>query len=598
MEHYSPPVPPSNISIFTRLLSKLSLALFWTRTQFTHNFKYLYTSEPDPLHLTSDASTTHLIKYRKIVDHALRKHLLGYDYVRLMNDYHRTPLTEQTFNDALALGDLPDHPLDRDSSYTRARQRAKDLLSPPVPIRPVHFTDLLQYPWNDSPSAELPFAKDPVLLKRLNDARIAGTLPNAKPNFGNLKNVIFDDVRTFIHQVKRRAVKLDPTNRHIYPDRLHVKPMISTKDKNKLRIIFGRSKRFILPEAMFFWPYFRWLLQDRFSDDHNPLLWGCETLLGGWSRLNTFYSIRNLYYSTFVTLDLSKFDQRALFSIIGDCTNDWYSFFSFQNGYIPTTEYPQSSTDPDKLKAIFDFIIWSITNVPFLHPSGKVFQRLHRYIPSGLFVTQFLDSHYNLIICLTCLDAAGIDINTVHIRVQGDDSIIALRIYIPSSQHENFMSFIESELLRRFDASLSRNKSLITNSPQQQVVLGYSNNNGFPTRDWLPLLATLLHPRSTSPQLETLMSQCPGLIYASIYERNVVNVCTDIFNYLDSIGIKPSGQAYDLVALSQSAGFDADLTKLPTLNDVTRYLRSPPSVRPSHPTNKEYWPTAFFLSPY
>jgi hypothetical protein len=595
MEHYSPPVPPSNLSIFTRLLSKLNLALFWTRTQFSNNFRYLYTSEPDPLHLTSDANTDQLEKYRKIVDHALRKHLFGYDYVHLTSSYHRTPLTEQTFNEALALGDLPDHPVTRDSHYIRARQRAKDLLSPPEPIRPVHFTDLLQYPWNWTPSAELPFAKDPLLLKRLNDARIAGALPNAKPNFGNLVNVIFDDVRTFVHQIKRRAVKLDPTNRHIYPDRLHVKPMITTLDKKKLRIIFGRSKRFILPEAMFFWPYFRWLLQDRFSDAHNPLLWGCETLLGGWSRLHTFYSLRNMYYSTFITLDLSKFDQRALFSVISDCTSDWYSFFSFSNGYIPTTEYPQSSTDPDKLKALFEFIVWSITNVPFLHPTGKVFQRLHRYIPSGLFTTQFLDSHYNLI-CLTCLDAMGIDINTVHIRVQGDDSIIALRIYIPFSQHELFMTRIELELKTRFDQTLSRTKSLITNSPQQQVVLGYSNNNGFPSRDWLPLLATLLHPRSNSPKLETLMSQCSGLIYASIYNRTVVNVCTDIFNYLDSQGIKPSGQAYDLVALSQQAGFTADLTKLPTLNDVTTHLRHPPSVRPSSHGQKEYWPTAFFLS--
>jgi hypothetical protein len=527
----------------------------------------------------------------------MRKHLYGFDYEYITRTFHRAPVTNDLFNTALSKADLPPFEPLKDESYVRARQRAKDLLTPPQPFRPVHLKDMLQYDWNFKPSAELPFIRDPDLLKRVHDAAALGTLPNAKMNFGNLKNVIFDDLSSFLHRVKRDQIRLDPSNRAIPPDRLHVKTVISTVDKSKLRIIFGRSKRFIIPEAMFFWPYFRWLLYDRYSDNHNPLLWGCETLTGGWHRLNSFYLTRHMYFNTFITIDFGSFDQRALFPIINDITSDWKSFFVFTNGYIPTTEYPTSEADPVHLERLFDFIIWSIQNVPFLHPSGKVFQRLHRYIPSGLFTTQFLDSHYNLILILTVLDSMGIDINTVHIRVQGDDSITALRIYIPANQHADFMARFSLEAKTRFDADVSTTKSGISNTPQGQTVLGYQNNNGYPSRDWRQLLATLLFPKSASPSFETLMSQCVGLIYASIYDRNVVNVCTDIFEYLSSKGFSPSGSIHDFIATSVEAGFDIDTTVLPTREDVDRYLRLPPSRRLPR-AKKAYWPTEYFLSTF
>jgi hypothetical protein len=588
---YRFPKQTPNSSILHRLPSVLKALFFWRDTTFDH-FKYLYTTDPDPV---PNRTLIRDDNYFKVIDHAMRKHLLGYDYMYITTSFHRATSTNEDVNLGLKRADLPPFEHTADEHYFRARQRAKDLLTPPDPFRPVHLKDMLQYDWNFKPSAELPYCRDPELLKRLQQAHDSGTLPNAKANFGNLKNVIFDDLSSFLHRIKRDQVRLDPSNRSLPPDRIHVKPRISTLDKNKLRIIFGRSKRFIIPEAMFFWPYFRWLLYDRFSDPHNPLLWGCETLLGGWSRLNTHYCLRHMYYNTFVTADLSDFDQRALFPVIDDLTSDWRSFFTFSNGYIPTTEYPTSSADPVHLNRLFDFVIWSIKNVPFLHPSGKVFQRLHRYIPSGLFTTQFLDSHYNLVLILTCLDAMGIDINTVHIRVQGDDSILALRIYIPANQHSAFMERLAYEMKTRFDAILSSKKSLITNTPQEQTVLGYSNNNGYPYRDWRPLLANLLHPGSATPQFEDLMSLCSGLIWSSIYERNTVNVCSDIFNYLKQRGYTPSGHTFGLLSISEEAGLNVDTTKLPTLNDVTRHLRLPPSERLPI-GKKEYWPHQYFLS--
>jgi len=221
-----------------------------------------------------------------------------------------------------------------------------------------------------------------------------------------------------------------------------------------------------------------------------------------------------------------------------------------------------------------------------------VFERLYRWIPSGLYVTTFLDSHYNILKVLCCLDEMGIDINTIHIRVQGDDSICALRIYIPSNQHEIFKSRLADIAKRRFDSDLSVDKSAISTTPQGMPVLGYENNNGYPERDWRKLLATLLHPRSVRPQIPTLMTQCIGLIYASIYQRNVVNVCTDIFNYCASLGFSPSQTLPENFFLIEDV--EIDLSRLPTQLEVTRFLRNPPSQRPV--PSQEFWNSDFFLA--
>jgi hypothetical protein len=588
--HYVPTLPSTN-QIFQKIRSSFRRFNYWQSTDYT-NFEYLYTTDPDPLP-KRDVHVTE--SYQHVVLHALRKHLYGWDYNYITQNFHRPEITDELFEESLKAADLPDHPLVRDASYIKARTRAKELFTPPEPIRPVHLTDLLHYDWNKQPSAELPFTRDPILRRKVHQAAQAGLLPNAKMNFGNLENVIFDDVRQFVHDIKRGAIPLDPCDHRFPPDRLHVKTLVSTRDKSKLRIIFGRTKRDIFPAAQFFWPYFRWLLYDRFSDPHNPLLWGCETLLGGWQRLHSFYTYRHLYFNTFISVDWSKFDQRALFSVIDDLTEDWKSFFRFDAGYIPTFEYPDSKTDPVKLERLFEYIRWSIKNIPFLHPSGKVFKRLKRFIPSGLFVTQMLDSHYNTIMCLAILDEIGIDIDTVHIRVQGDDSITAIRIYIPSNQHEAFSSLFASIAKRRFDANYSIDKSKITNTPEGQTVLGYTNSNGYPSRDWRALLATLLYPKSPRPTFETLMTQCPGLQYASIYQTDVVRVTSDIFNYLQSQGFKPTGKPSEFTFASVEAGIDIDSTRLPTRQEVERHLRSPP-LRRSPEKAEKYWNSSFFLA--
>jgi len=250
------------------------------------NFKLLYATKSDPLPQRNFELTQHHIS---IVTHALRRELLGYDAEHIINDYHRPAATPELFEESMTRSDLPDHPVNKDVHYIRARQRAKDLLTPPVPFRPLHLTDLLQTRWNKSASAELPYVRDPVLRKQVHTAAELHLLPNAKMNFANLQNAIFEDVRNFAHQVKRRTVRLDPSNyQAILPDRLHAKSVVQTKDKAKLRIIFGRMKRDILISAMFWKPYFRWLLIDRFNDPSNPLLWGLETILGGWHKLTAF----------------------------------------------------------------------------------------------------------------------------------------------------------------------------------------------------------------------------------------------------------------------------------------------------------------------
>nr|AHL25161.1 RNA-dependent RNA polymerase [Heterobasidion partitivirus 14] len=556
---------------------------------FVHNYKFLGYAKPNPFQRRNE---TLYSNYQTVVYKALRENLLGYDCEYIINGFHHPAATMDSVLDSMRKGDIPDHPIPMDDHFDRARLETFNRFKPPQLIRPVHFADLRKYNWNWHPNVEEPFYSDQELRTAVQQAHAAGILPDARMSFGNLKNVVFIRVRELLHYIKRNQLT---NHRLLYPImNLHVKPALTSVDDFKVRNIYGVTKIHVLPSAMFFWPLFRYYLDNR---DDSPLLWGFETILGGMQMLNSMYLLSRLYYSTYVTVDWSGFDYRAYFSIINNVIqHDCRKFFDFHNGYIPTKFYHSSEADPEHLENLWNWIWTAINKMPVRLPDGTLYQRIHAGIASGLFTTQFLDSWYNALMILTVLDAMGFDISTVSLRVQGDDSIIALIFHIPSSEHIAFKEKFAALALYYFNHIARSEKNKVTNDTQGVEVLGYTNDNGYPRRDWRKLLAQLYHPRDNNPTFQRLKAKVCGFAYASMYaDREVINVLKSIWDYLDSIGIKADLLPLQRdIILHSEENFEVPTDHFPTMEEVTQYLRVP--KRRTAADSEAYFPMSHFMS--
>nr|BDV50547.1 MAG: putative RNA-dependent RNA polymerase [Leucocoprinus alphapartitivirus 1] len=570
----------------------------WTRAKkffgfedphdFKHNFKFIGYASKDwiPSNLRRDEETRTV--YQIAVERSLRHCLKGSDADFIINNFHHPIATMEMIKDTLSKGDLPDHPIPQDDHFLRAFNAAADAFRPPQRLRPVHFVDLLTYKWNWHPNVEEPYFSDRKLRTAVQDAHSAGLLPDGRMSFGNLVNVVFDRTRAFLHNIKRGLIT-DPLS--LYPImKIHVKPALTTKDELKTRVIYGVSKHHVLAQAMFFWPLFRHYIES----DSDPLLWGYETILGGMQKLHDQMSVPKLYFQTFVTVDWSGFDLRSVFSLQRKVFDTWRTYFDFENGYIPTKHYRHSKADPKHLENLWNWQRDACFAMPFMLPDRSMYIRQHRSIPSGLFTTQFLDSHVNYIMILTILDAMGFDISKVRLLVQGDDSLSMLVFFIPADKHAEFKARFEVLAAHYFDHVARHDKTDIHNSPQNVGVLGYHNDNGLPVRDWRKLLAQLYHPRG-APSLAVLRARCCGIVYADMYRhRQVVDVCKDIYNRLGSESIPVAKlRGFRDVILQGEAGFEVPTDHFPTESEVTAHLRIP--YRRTEEDRNSYWPSNYFL---
>jgi len=220
----------------------------------------------------------------------------------------------------------------------------------------------------------------------------------------------------------------------------------------------------------------------------------------------------------------------------------------------------------------------AIFNMPFVLPNHAMYRNLFRGWASGMFVTQFGDSWLNLLMIYTILDRMGIDLHTVKTLVQGDDSLIFLIFFLPADQHDAFKEMFSHYAQHYFNNEARPEKTEIHTTPQGVEVLGYRNNNGFPSRDPLKLLAQLYHPRGVQPKKwkSVLMAKCCGFAYASMYNKKVIPILRDIYNHYYSKGFRASElrDQRDVVMFSESS-FKITTDHFPTEEEVTRHLRSP-----------------------
>jgi len=573
--------------------------------------------------------------HQRTLDHAFNRYLYPHEINTITNELRRSDVTEEAIMADFFANDVEPHDVPMDEHFEYGLSAMLDAFRPPQKCLPAHIYDVQHhYPFKWQVNAEAPFSTDSYFLQarptfqqvfnRLNDLyqhlsvdwhrRYGSKLTN--PNFlsdlvpakfGPMKETVFSWTHRWHHVIKSGFKDLAGLsedfyfkNRYIFPMLLHTKTAIVKKnDPNKMRTIWGCSKPWIIADCIFYWEYIAYI---KLNVGSTPMLWGYETFTGGWLRLNAALFSRYVQNS-YITLDWKRFDKRAYFSVIRRILDGVRNYLDFNSGYLPTKDYPDTKTDWTHQRALRLERLWlwtldNLFNAPIVLPDGSMYIRHFAGIPSGLFITQLLDSWYNYTMLATLLSALGFDPRMCIIKVQGDDSIVRLSVLLPPDAHDFFLIKLQDLADYYFKAVISLEKSEVRNTLNGCEVLSYRHKHGMPYRDEIAMLAQFYHTKARNPSPEITMAQAIGFAYASCgnHER-VLLVLQDVYEYYKAQGFQPNragltlvfGNSPDLVVPHY------DLTHFPTKREIKQFLTS--AVYYNKEMNNKTWPQNHFLFP-
>jgi len=515
------------------------------------NLEMIGTYHFRPSHPEQNPST--YAAHQSFVYNHMKQYLNSAELDFVINQHRRSDATEEAILSDFFANNVEYHEIPFDMHVEYGLQCMLDAFRPPQPALPCHLNDVEHhYPYKWQVNAEPPFSTDRYFLdnlphyrdfwneetqsfdkyvdpteltRRFKDRDPHDALDTkTPPKFGFLKNAVFSWTRRWHHIIKEGfATTTRLTSdayykaRYIFPMLLHTKTaIVKFNEPDKMRTIWGASKPWVIADTMIYWEYVAWI---KLHPGLTPMLWGYETFTGGWFRLNAELFSSYMAHS-FLTLDWSRFDKRAYFSLIRRIMFGIRSFLDFNNGYVPNHSYPDTSRDWSSHKAqrLTNLWLWTLENLfdaPIVLPDGRMFKRRFAGIPSGLYITQLLDSWYNYTMLATLLSALSIDPKKCIIKVQGDDSIIRLAVLIPPNEHENFLLKLQELADYYFKSVISLKKSEVANTLNGREVLSYRNIEGLAYRDEIAMLAQLYHTKARNPQPSITMAQAIGFAYAA-----------------------------------------------------------------------------------
>lgn len=584
------------------------LATFFRRsaTLSDNNFKLVGTTNaqlPNPPAVNLTAVNNHKTTCLRAFSNHLYPHQIEY----IIYEKRRSLADKNTTLDDFWLGDIPEHAVIKDQFYYQGLDYITRKFSPPRKFRPVHFLDVAHhYPHRWRSNAEAPFSTEKFFFNQMNDPSFKKKHPelplNPRRSLGNMKDIVFDWSRRWIHEIKHAEADF---NKYLYYILLHSKTAIVDKgDPDKIRTVWGFPRMTNLAYIQFLWPYMAWMKR---NPGLTPILWGYETLNGGMFRLNAELFNSHIRGSI-ITLDKSRFDKFFRFTIQDDIDNMMLSFMDLENGYIPTQEYDRSHINwkaqkkDQRMLRLWHFLCHAFRYTPIALYDGKLYQRLHSGMPSGIYTTQLYDTIYFGITNATTLFALGFtEADIIFYKGEGDDIIFKLAVLIQPNEHQAFLDEYASIDSLYFGSLMRPEKSKATNTPQGVENLGYTNNHGMPERDLLDLLAQMYHTKMTKPDPSKTMATAVGIYYASMaqgprhLQRKFRDICLDIYTYYEKQGYTPSAEAFQLtfyqdVLMSETV----TASHFPSQQEVLRHLMDFSYNEPE--TMKRFWPDWFLDS--
>lgn len=573
--------------------------------------------------------------HQATLKHAFRLYLTDKEIKTITIDYKRSSPTEDAILADFFATDVEPHEIPFDAHVEYALQCMRLAFKPPTLCRPAHINDVEHhYPYKWQVNSEAPFSTDEYFL---NNRKTFGDFYNSEtkqwtnyvnptdamrrygpdpsehqlsqvtpPKFGFQKGAVFAWTRRWHHIIKSGFQDLTDLesssylkDRFIFPMLLHTKTAIVKKnDPDKMRTIWGVSKPWIIADTMIYWEYIAWI---KLNPGITPMLWGFETFTGGWMRLNAVL-FHQYVRRSFLTIDWKRFDKHAYFSLIHRIMQIVRTYLDFDNGYLPNVLYPDTSKDwtHDKAIKMERLFLWTLENIynsAIVIPDGRMFKRRFAGIPSGLFITQLLDSWYNFVIIATILSAMGFDPKHCLIKIQGDDSIVRLVTLIPPSSHDEFLLRMQELADYYFKSVLNIEKTEIANELNGREVLSYRHHNGIPFRDEITMLAQFYHTKAKNPKPEITMAQAIGFAYAAFGNHSRVHQCLEeIYLYYAKQGYTPSPAGLTLVFgdSPDNTQLPFTLERFPTIQEVRSY--SMHQTYTNYEQLEKTWPTSYFLS--
>jgi hypothetical protein len=561
------------------------------------NTNYVNIGHFDRLQLPHATNQYALEAHKRTVLHAMAQHLYTHEIEEILSMRRPDPnQIELVYSDFFA-GDIPPHDIDKDEIYHQALDYVTTLFAPPQKCRPAHIFDVrYHYPHERSSNAEAPFStEDHYRQQAPKHAQLVQGQPGTY-SVGNMFNIIFDESRRFHHIIKNGA----PFDDYLWYIQLHNRTaIVGPDDPDKIRSVSGFPRPQNIAWIMFLWPYLNFMkTRDPRS---SPMLWNFETNLGGWLRLN-YLLFTGFHRCTIITLDKHKFDKFYYFAIQDDIDRMIQSFIDFDNGYLPTKDYPDTQSawtahKGNRLRRLFKWLTYSFRSCPTLTPHGQLFRRKFAGMPSGVFPVQIFDTIYFAITDTDVLLRLGISLNQIRLRKgQGDDIITQLTVCIPPDQHQPFLDAYSAVDTQRFGSKVSTSKSEIRNSPHKAHVLGYRNNRSYPTRSTIDLLASLYHSKARLLNESTSMATAVGIAHASLYhDPRVYRICKNVYYYYAEKGFTMNQNF--LRRSTAWTGLDlSDVTEFPTPDQICQKLFDF-SFEPRKQT-VDYFPRDHFLSTF
>jgi hypothetical protein len=451
-------------------------------------------------------------KIEKIAYKATEK-IIGTNRTRTLADsYDRASITDETIIADMYRGNDTGTPRSTCPSYLAALEHISSLSKPKTPFKTVHFTGTRNYDFNNTGSAELPYVTDKRFKRYVAHRFEQKETANASLTKGNGMNYILEHERIKVHQIKDQTF----SNREmLYDTRMHARSYIHKRlNDPKVRAVYGICCTLLFIEIMLLWPLMDHMKQSSF------IAWGYETFNGGLERLRR----EVLSYTYHFSLDFSIFDKNVPFWLIEDIHNIWKSFSDLGPYYEDDPNYPNPSTDPNRIHNLWTFMTESIFNMVYRAPDGSRYRRRHSGLPSGLMQTQLLGSFVNAIMVLSALHSLGIPFSDISFKVLGDDGSYSI-----TYKHRLSLETLEAISLyvkRTFNATINIEKSVFYTGSSQLQFLSYRFYNGGVRRVNDDLILKLLYPEKAHFSVETTKSRALGILVANLgFDTDVHAFC-------------------------------------------------------------------------
>lgn len=268
-----------------------------------------------------------------------------------------------------------------------------------------------------------------------------------------------------------------------------VRSHLTETGDHKVRAVWGYPMTMTMGEAVFAVPLIR-----AYQSRSSPIAYGYETAIGGCRKLLSEMGTD----SHFAALDFSSFDKSVpawLIEVAFDVLSYNLDFVRYQDRGI---------ADARRISTMFDYIKRYFIHTPIRLSDGSRYRK-HSGVASGSYFTQLVDSVCNyILITWAYLRQHGQYPN--HIKVMGDDSIIGSDLPIDL----DLLALHMSEIGMKINVQ----KSSVSKFLHNLTFLGYTINDGTPSKPYQRWLAALLYPEYPDRSWDIVASRALGLCYA------------------------------------------------------------------------------------